>query len=410
RSRRPVAGVESLARAGGGEHARLVTGIGEMDRVLGGGIVPGSVVLIGGDPGIGKSTLILQLLSALAGAGNKVLYVTGEESTQQIRMRADRLNVQDEQIFLATENCVESILTMAGEIKPALLAVDSIQTMFTEEVGSAPGSVTQVRESTARLLSLAKSSDLPVLLVGHVTKDGAIAGPRVLEHMVDAVLYFEGDRGQVFRILRTVKNRFGSTNEIGVFEMKESGLAEVDNPSALFLAERPVNVAGSVVMPSVEGTRPILVEVQALVSPSSLGTARRTAIGADPQRLALLTAVLEKKIGVTLFDHDIFLNIAGGIRIDEPAIDLAVVVALLSSLFEKIVDPTTVVCGEVGLAGEIRAVGQIDMRLREADRLGFQTFLMPDSSTRQLKGKLGAGMQIIPVRTVQELVERLFQG
>lgn len=409
-ARRKVSTPESLSGPAGSDQDRLITGIGELDRVLGGGIVPGSMVLIGGDPGIGKSTLILQLLAALTGGERRVLYVTGEESIRQVRMRADRLQIDDEGIFVATENCVESIAAMAAEMSPALLAVDSIQTMFTEDVGSAPGSVTQVRESTARLLALAKSSDLPVLLIGHVTKDGAIAGPRVLEHMVDAVLYFEGDRGQMFRILRTVKNRFGSTNEIGVFEMKDTGLAEVDNPSALFLAERPVNVPGSVVMPSVEGTRPILVEVQALVSPSSLGTARRTAIGADPQRLALLTAVLEKKLGVTLFDHDIFLNIAGGIRIDEPALDLGVVVALLSSLFEKVVDPTTVVCGEVGLAGEIRAVGQMDMRLREADRLGFKTFLMPESSLRQLDGAPSGSMNVIPVRTVGALVEQLFQG
>ncbi len=408
--RKNVSAPLPLSGPAGSDQDRLMTGIGELDRVLGGGIVPGSMVLIGGDPGIGKSTLILQLLAALTGDERRVLYVTGEESIRQVRMRADRLQIDDGGIFVATENCVESIVAMASEMSPALLAVDSIQTMFTEEVSSAPGSVTQVRESTARLLALAKSSDLPVLLVGHVTKDGAIAGPRVLEHMVDAVLYFEGDRGQMFRILRTVKNRFGSTNEIGVFEMKETGLAEVENPSALFLAERPVNVPGSVVMPSVEGTRPILVEVQALVSPSSLGTARRTAIGADPQRLALLTAVLEKKLGVTLFDHDIFLNIAGGIRIDEPALDLGVVVALLSSLFEKVVDPTTVVCGEVGLAGEIRAVGQMEMRLREADRLGFKTFLMPESSLRQLDGAASASMKVIPVRTVGALVEQLFQG
>ncbi len=409
-TRKNVATPLPLSGPTGSDQDRLKTGIGELDRVLGGGIVPGSMVLIGGDPGIGKSTLILQLLAALTGGERRVLYVTGEESIRQVRMRADRLQIDDDGIFVATENCVESIVAMASEMSPALLAVDSIQTMFTEDVGSAPGSVTQVRESTARLLALAKSSDLPVLLIGHVTKDGAIAGPRVLEHMVDAVLYFEGDRGQMFRILRTVKNRFGSTNEIGVFEMKDTGLAEVDNPSALFLAERPVNVPGSVVMPSVEGTRPILVEVQALVSPSSLGTARRTAIGADPQRLALLTAVLEKKLGVTLFDHDIFLNIAGGIRIDEPALDLGVVVALLSSLFEKVVDPTTVVCGEVGLAGEIRAVGQMEMRLREADRLGFKTFLMPESSLRQLDGAPSGGMAVVPVRTVGALVEQLFQG
>ncbi len=405
-----MAEVHPLAGEGGEEPMRLVTGISELDRTLGGGIVPGSMVLIGGDPGIGKSTLILQLLAALAGQQHKVLYVTGEESVGQIRMRAERLEVKSDNIFLATENSVQAIIGLAEEVKPAFLAVDSIQTMYSEEVNSAPGSVTQVRESTSQLVTLAKTTDLPIILIGHVTKDGSIAGPRVLEHMVDTVLYFEGDRGQVFRVLRTVKNRFGSTNEIGVFEMKESGLAEVDNPSALFLAERPVNVPGSVVMPSVEGTRPILVEVQALVSPSSLGTARRTAIGADPQRLALLTAVLEKKIGVTLFDHDIFLNIAGGIRIDEPALDLGVIVALLSSLYEKVVDPTTVVCGEVGLAGEIRAVGQMEMRLREAQRLGFKTFLMPESSSRQLEAGSTSGIQVHPVRTVHDVVERLFVG
>jgi DNA repair protein RadA/Sms len=388
---------------------RLITGIGEMDRVLGGGIVPGSVILIGGDPGIGKSTIILQLLSAVANDKQKVLYVTGEESAEQIRMRADRLAISQEQIFLATENCVESIVTMATDLKPALLAVDSIQTMYSEEVASAPGGITQVRESTARLLAMAKNSGLPVILIGHVTKDGALAGPRVLEHMVDTVLYFEGDRGHVFRILRTVKNRFGSTNEIGVFEMKETGLAEVANPSALFLEERPVNVPGSVILPSVEGTRPILVEIQALVSPSSLGTARRTAIGADPQRLALLTAVLEKKLGVTLFDHDIFLNIAGGIRIDEPALDLGVVVALLSSLYEKTVAPDTVVCGEIGLAGEVRAVGNMDMRLREAERLGFKTFIMPASNKQhQDKTNNKSRMQITGVQTVQDVVEQIF--
>lgn len=411
KSSRATAGrPESLQAVTEKETARLVTSIDEMDRVLGGGIVPGSMILIGGDPGIGKSTLILQLLAALSGQDKHVLYVTGEESAQQIRMRAERLKIDSPHIYISTENCVESIIDLARDMQPVLLAVDSIQTMYSEEIGSAPGSVTQVRESTARLLTLAKSRDLPILLVGHVTKDGSIAGPRVLEHMVDTVLYFEGDRGQVFRIVRTVKNRFGSTNEIGVFEMKENGLAEVSNPSALFLAERPVNVPGSVVMPSIEGTRPILVEVQALVSKSSPGNARRTAIGADPQRLALLTAVLEKKLGVTLFDHDIFLNIAGGMRIDEPALDLGMVVALLSSLFEKTIDPATVVCGEVGLAGEIRAVGQMEMRLREAERLGFSTFIMPESCKRQVEGAGKSEMQCVTVRTVDELADHLFQG
>nr|WP_320010956.1 DNA repair protein RadA [uncultured Desulfobulbus sp.] len=405
---RKAATAQPLTQAVAEEQARLLTQIKEMDRVLGGGIVPGSLVLIGGDPGIGKSTLILQLLASLAQQSCPTLYVTGEESARQIRMRADRLHIHESAIAVSTENCVEAIIDLATQTRPALLAVDSIQTVYSEEISSAPGSVTQVRESTARLLRLAKENHIPILLVGHVTKDGAIAGPRVLEHMVDTVLYFEGDRGQVFRILRTVKNRFGSTNEIGVFEMKESGLAEVDNPSALFLAERPVNVPGSVVMPSVEGTRPILVEVQALVSRSSLGTARRTAIGADPQRLALLTAVLEKKLGVTLFDHDIFLNVAGGVRIVEPALDLGIIAALLSSFFERPLDPSTVLCGEVGLAGEVRAVGQMELRLREASRLGFTTFLMPESSSKQLQQKDNNDIQIVPVRTVSELAERLF--
>ncbi len=415
-NKRPMAGgnrpapVHPLGRGGTTTPARLQTGIRELDRVLGGGIVPGSLILIGGDPGIGKSTLLLQLLAALAERQHRVLYVSGEESADQIQLRADRLAIAAPDILLATETSLEAILATTEEVRPVLLAVDSIQTIFSSEVNSAAGTVSQIRESTARLLHLAKSSGTAVVLVGHVTKDGSIAGPRVLEHMVDAVLYFEGDQGLFFRILRTVKNRFGSTNEIGVFEMQEQGLAEVENPSALFLAERPVNVPGSVVMPSVEGTRPILVEVQALVSPTSLGTARRTAIGADPQRLALLTAVLEKKVGVTLFDHDIFLNIAGGIRVDEPALDLAMVVALLSSYFEKTVDPVTVVCGEVGLAGEIRAIGQAEMRLREAERLGFQRFFMPESSTRQIKERGPGPMDIVPVQTVQELVELLFSS
>jgi DNA repair protein RadA/Sms len=397
-----------LHMAPDGDEERISTSIEELDRVLGGGIVPGSVVLIGGEPGIGKSTLILHLLASVANEKRKVLYVSGEESARQIKMRARRLDAIHPEEFLATENSVEQIIAMTLAMRPSLLAVDSIQTLTCSEIASSPGSVTQVRESAYKLLEMAKKEDIPIVLVGHVTKDGAIAGPKVLEHMVDTVLYFEGDSGQVFRVLRTVKNRFGSTNEIGVFEMKESGLAEVDNPSALFLAERPVNVPGSVVMPSIEGTRPILVEVQALVSPSSPGSARRTAIGADPQRLALLTAVLEKKIGVTLFDHDIFLNIAGGIRIDEPALDLGVIVALLSSLYEKVVDPTTVVCGEVGLAGEIRAVGQMEQRLREAQRLGFKTFLMPESSSRQLEAGATKGIQVRPVRSVHEVVEQLF--
>ena len=401
--------VEHLAGLVGEESGRISSGIAEMDRVLGGGIVPGSLILIGGDPGIGKSTLILQMLASFSSQTEKVLYITGEESTHQIRLRASRLAVSGEQVYLSTENCVEAIIDLARTVQPALLAVDSIQTVYSKELSSAPGTVSQVRESAACLLALAKETNLPTLLVGHVTKDGSIAGPRVLEHMVDTVLYFEGDRGHMLRILRTVKNRFGSTNEIGVFEMKEHGLAPVDNPSALFLAERPINVPGSVVFPSMEGARPVLVEVQALVSRSSVGTGRRTAIGADPQRLALLTAVLEKKLGITLFDQDIFLNIAGGIRIDEPALDLAVAAALLSSFFERPIDAQTIASGEIGLAGEVRAVSQMELRLREARRLGFTKFLLPASSAAHLQeNNLPSQDSLQAVSSVTALAELLF--
>lgn len=387
---------------------RLPTGMNELDRVLGGGIVPGSVVLIGGDPGIGKSTLLLHLLAAIAGQDRQVLYVSGEESAHQIKMRAKRLNAMHPEEYLACENRVESIIAMAINMRPALLAVDSIQTLACDDFPSAPGSVTQVRESAARILAMAKQENIPTILVGHVTKDGALAGPKVLEHMVDTVLYFEGDRNHAFRILRTVKNRFGSTNEIGVFEMKEEGLVQVENPSEIFLAERPLDAAGSVVLPSMEGTRPILVEVQALVSPSNLGTARRTAIGADPQRLALLCAVLEKKAGLNLYGHDIFLNIAGGIRVEEPALDLGVICALASSLLNRAIPSATVVCGEVGLAGEIRAASQIEMRVREAERLGFTRFILPRGNLERLGWK--GSIILEGVSTIQDVLEKVFDS
>ena len=388
------------------EEARTSTGIAELDRVLGGGVVPGSVTLIGGEPGIGKSTLLLHLLAQFAEQGKTVLYVSGEESARQIKLRARRLDAIQPGEFLATENSVEKIIAMSREMRPDLLAVDSIQTLTCNEIASAPGSVTQVRESAYRLLEMAKSDELPVVMVGHVTKDGAIAGPKVLEHMVDTVLYFEGDRSHAFRILRTVKNRFGSTNEIGVFEMKQEGLVQVGNPSEIFLAERPLDEPGSVVLPSVEGSRPILVEVQALVSPTNLGTARRTAIGADPQRLSLLCAVLEKKGGLDLYGHDIFLNIAGGMRIDEPALDLGVICALASSLLERSIPSATVVCGEVGLAGEVRAVGQLELRLREAERLGFTRFIMPRSNSERLTRS--TEIECVGVATLAELLEIVF--
>ncbi|KJS00021.1 MAG: DNA repair protein RadA [Desulfobulbaceae bacterium BRH_c16a] len=395
-----------LFMAPDGDEERIGTGIGELDRVLGGGIVPGSVVLIGGEPGIGKSTLLLHLLAAIAAGNRKVLYVSGEESARQIKMRARRLNAIHPEEFLATENRVEQIIAMTCAMRPSLLAVDSIQTLVCDEVASSPGSVTQVRESAYRLLGMAKKENIPVILVGHVTKDGAIAGPKVLEHMVDTVLYFEGDRSHAFRILRTVKNRFGSTNEIGVFEMKEEGLVQVSNPSEIFLAERPLNEPGSVVLPSVEGTRPILVEVQALVSPTNLGTARRTAIGADQQRLSLLCAVLEKKGGLDMYGHDIFLNIAGGMRIDEPALDLGMVCALASSLLEKPISSTTVVCGEVGLAGEVRAIGHVDIRIREAQRLGFSRFVLPRSNKERITWS--PGIELVGAANLQELLEVVF--
>ncbi|MBM9519236.1 DNA repair protein RadA [Desulforhopalus vacuolatus] len=398
-----------LSEAPDGDENRLRIGIEELDRVLGGGIVTGSVVLIGGEPGIGKSTLLLHLLAALANSsGKRVLYVSGEESARQIKMRADRLGATHPDTWLATETSVEHIVQMAAEMKPALLAVDSVQTLSCEGVASSPGSVSQIRESTARLIEFAKTRNIPVVLVGHVTKDGSIAGPKVLEHMVDTVLYFEGDRSHAFRILRTVKNRFGSASEIGVFEMKEEGLVEVKNPSEIFLAERPLDEPGSVVLPSVEGTRPILVEVQALVSPTNLGTARRTAIGTDHQRLSLLCAILEKKGGMDMYGNDVFVNIAGGIRIDETALDLGVVCALASSLLNKPIPSSTAVCGEIGLAGEVRAVGHMEVRAKEAQRLGFSRLILPETNRQRIK--LPAGIELVGVNNIGELLDIVFQA
>ncbi|MFN8627497.1 MAG: DNA repair protein RadA [Candidatus Binatia bacterium] len=382
--------------------------IGELDRVLGGGVVPGSVILIGGDPGIGKSTLVLQALAALA-ADATALYVSGEESPQQIRMRADRLGIGSaggDGLLVLAETALERIVAQAKKIAPAVLAVDSIQTVFTDRLGSAPGSIAQVRESAGQLVLLSKASALATFLVGHVTKEGTFAGPRVLEHMVDTVLYFEGDRGHSFRILRAVKNRFGSTNEIGVFAMRETGLQPVSNPSELFLAERPVEVPGSVVIATLEGTRPLLVEVQALVSPTALGTPRRTTLGIDPNRVALLIAVLEKKMGLHLFGHDVFVNVAGGIRVAEPASDLGVVAAVASSFLDKPIDARCLVIGEVGLAGEVRAVSQADVRVREAMKLGFSRCVLPESSRRQLPAF--EGVELHGVSSLTEAWDLLF--
>ena len=385
--------------------ARYGSGIDELDRVLGGGVVPGSVILIGGDPGIGKSTLVLQALAHLARRG-PALYVSGEESPQQIKMRADRLGVDASDLLVFAETHLETVLEQTRKIAPVILAVDSVQTVFTEDLQAAPGSIGQIRESAARIVQFAKREDLACVLVGHVTKEGSFAGPRVLEHMVDTALYFEGDRGHPFRILRAVKNRFGSTNEIGVFEMKQEGLLAVENPSALFLAERPVDVPGSVVIASVEGTRPILVELQALVSQSALGTPRRTTLGVDHNRIALLIAILEKKMGIQLGGHDIFVNVAGGVRIDEPAADLGALLAVASSFLDRPVDPHTLVIGEVGLAGEVRAVGQVEARVREAAKLGFARCIVPEGSRRQLPEV--PKMTVAGVQSIQQAWDLVF--
>jgi DNA repair protein RadA/Sms len=385
---------------------RLTTGIGELDRILGGGVVPGSLVLLGGDPGIGKSTLLLVALDRLA-AGGPVLYVTGEESVRQTKLRAERLGADSDDLHLLSESDAERVLAAATAMKPRALAIDSIQSMYLPELGSAPGSIGQVREVAGRLMSFAKSTDTPTFIVGHVTKDGAIAGPRVLEHIVDTVLYFEGDRGHSFRVLRAHKNRFGSTNEIGVFEMRNQGLCEVSDPSSLFLAERPVGAPGSVVTAAQSGTRPLLVEIQALVAPAAYGTARRTAVGVDGARVAMLAAVLEKKEGVDLTTCDLFVNVAGGIELDEPSSDLPVIAALVSSLREKAIEPETIVLGEVGLAGEVRAVSQIEPRLIEAAKMGFKRAVIPGANARRLER---APIAIVPVDTVTDALAELLSS
>jgi DNA repair protein RadA/Sms len=385
---------------------RILTNISEFDRVLGGGLVPGTLVLIGGDPGIGKSTLMLQALHGLAEQGHKVYYVSGEESIRQIRIRSKRLSTVSPELLVVSEINLESILMMVESDQPDVLVIDSIQTMFSPDLTSAPGSVTQVRESTVRLMLMAKKTGTPVLLVGHVTKDGAIAGPRLLEHMVDTVLYFEGDRNHVFRILRAVKNRFGSTNEIGVFEMNEMGLNEVANPSAAFLSERPATAPGSVVTASMEGTRPILVELQALASSTSFGNPRRTILGIDHNRVVLLVAVMEKKLGMHLMGHDIFVNVAGGVKIDEPAVDMGIVSAVASSFLDRPIQKETIIFGEVGLTGEVRAVSHVETKVAEAKKMGFTRCLVPHSNLKRMTEI--KGIELIGIKTVSEAMEGLF--
>ncbi len=388
------------------EGERIVTGIAEIDRVLGGGIVGGSAILVGGEPGIGKSTLLLQMMYKLAEKGLMVLYVSGEESAQQIKLRSIRIGASAKDLLVLVEISLEKILEHIKSVHPAIVVVDSIQTVYSADLMSAPGSVGQVREASSRLILFSKKHGIPVFLIGHVTKDGSIAGPKVLEHMVDTVLYFEGDSGHAYRIIRSMKNRFGPANEIGVFEMQDKGLREVPNPSAFFLAERPQDVAGSVVVPSLEGTRPILVEIQALVSATNLGMPRRTAIGVDHNRVSLLVAVLEKICGLHLSGSDIFINVAGGIRVEEPAVDLGIVAAMASSFLDRPIDSHTVILGEVGLTGEVRAISQLEVRIKESARLGFKRCLVPRTNAVQL-AKI-AKMEILTISSLNELLEKIF--
>ena len=389
------------------KETRIKTDIEEFDRTLGGGIIPGSVILIGGEPGIGKSTLVLQFLNRLSNKGRSSLYLSGEESLQQIKTRARRLSVDSPKLYIATGTNLEEIIDMLRDIKPEILVIDSIQTMYTDTIASAPGSVAQVREVTYRLQIIAKQSGISMFLVGHVTKEGSRAGPKVLEHLVDTVLYFEGDTNHLYRILRAVKNRYGSTNEIGVFEMKDTGLHEVSNPSRIFLEQRPKGVSGSVVVPLMEGTRPVFLEIQALVSPTPLGVPRRTTVGVDHNRVSLLVAVLWKRLGLRLGDHDIFVNVAGGIKIDEPAVDLGIVSAIISSFLDKPIPRDTVLFGEVVLAGEVRGLNNPELRIKEAVKLGFFRCITAKSGLNRLSLRY-PGIEIIEIESIQELYRLLF--
>jgi len=385
------------------DETRIQTRMSELNRVLGGGVVPGSLILVGGDPGIGKSTLLLQMSADLASAGLTVLYISGEESNRQIKLRADRLNALSDRLLVLCETNVELIEEAIDHEKPDFVVIDSIQTVFHPAVASAPGSVSQVRECTGHFMRIAKVKGIATVLVGHVTKEGAIAGPRLLEHMVDCVLYFEGERHQTYRLLRAVKNRFGSTNEMGIFEMKESGLSEVANPSELFLSERPVGVSGSAVVASIEGTRPVLVELQALVAGTNFPSPRRMSAGIDHNRMALIIAVLEKRVGLFLQNYDAYLNVAGGVRLDEPAVDLAAAVAIASSFKDRPTRPEDVIFGEIGLTGEVRGVSRADQRVREAQKLGFRRVILPSKS---LKGwSPPQEIEVIGVETVAEALQ-----
>ena len=387
------------------DESRMNSGMKELDRVLGGGIVRGSLVLVGGDPGIGKSTLLLQVCRNLTDQKRKVLYISGEESLAQIKMRAKRIGEFGESLYLLCETNLEVIRKAIEKMRPEVVVIDSIQTMYQEEISSAPGSVSQVRESTSILMQIAKGMNITIFIVGHVTKEGVVAGPRVLEHMVDTVLYFEGDRHAVYRILRGVKNRFGSTNEIGVFEMRTEGLAEVENPSEFMLNGRPEDASGSVEACSMEGTRPILIEIQALICQSNLGIPRRTAAGTDYNRVNLLMAVLEKRAGLHLSSCDAYINIAGGIKMNEPAIDLGIILAIVSSYKDKVIDEKTIVFGEVGLSGEVRAISMAEQRIMEAKKLGFQRVIYPkvcENERTRIKG-----IELVGVSNVREAIRAI---
>ncbi|KAA9018711.1 DNA repair protein RadA [Niallia endozanthoxylica] len=398
----PITAVETV------NEARIFTDSRELNRVLGGGIVKGSLVLIGGDPGIGKSTLLLQVSSQLAMKQHSVLYISGEESMRQTKLRADRLGISSENLLVYAETNLEEISRTIETVNPEFVIVDSIQTVFHPEITSAPGSVSQVRECTSELMRIGKTKNIAIFIVGHVTKEGSIAGPRLLEHMVDTVLYFEGERHHTYRILRAVKNRFGSTNEMGIFEMKEAGLEEVANPSEIFLEERSQGAAGSTVVASMEGTRPVLVEIQALISPTSFGNPRRMATGIDHNRVPLLMAVLEKRVGMLLQNQDAYLKVAGGVKLDEPAIDLAIAVSIASSFRDKPTRPTDCVIGEVGLTGEVRRVSRIEQRVQEAAKLGFERIILPENN---LGGWTGPkGIQLIGVASVSEALQAALGG
>ena len=390
-----------LSKVSLSEKSRIETGMEEFDRVLGGGIVVGSLVLVGGDPGIGKSTLLLQICKLLTDQAVKVLYISGEESLHQIKMRAERIGEFKGELLLYSETNLTVIEEVIQKIKPTVLIIDSIQTMFNEDVSAAPGSVSQVRESTGVFLKLAKTQGISIFIVGHVTKEGVVAGPRVLEHMVDTVLYFEGDSGATYRMLRGVKNRFGSTNEIGVFEMRQSGLVEVKNPSEYMLQGKPKGESGSVVCCSMEGTRPILIETQALICRTNFNMPRRTSAGTDYNRVNLLMAVMEKRLGISMAECDAYVNVAGGMKVTEPALDLAIIVAILSIYRNLVIDDTTIVFGEVGLTGEVRAVSMAEQRVLEAEKMGYETCIMPAVNCKNIKTN---GMKLIGITNIKEII------